>query len=342
MSRGDQLQRQWNLLRTLQTRGEGIPLQDLARELKVVERTVQRDLELLQELGFPIAYESDEIGKRYWRMPHDFFRTGPLVLSLIEAISLHLARHLNRPLSGTLFAEGLDSLLAKVRSILPAKALGHFAGMEEVILVRSMGSVDYSDKADILSVLFEAARSNRCVEIGYHSVWRRKEYVTRIDPYGIVIFEDGLFVVAHSQRADALRVFKIARIESAAMTSDSFVRPEDFRLERTFRDTFGIVQTAGEPIEIVVKFDGPMAALVEEREWHESQQLAWLTADNSLFESSPEEPETLHATFRLTNVVEFKRWIKSFGEHAEVLRPASLRAELREEHLAAAKRYDHA
>ncbi|MBU1694777.1 MAG: helix-turn-helix domain-containing protein, partial [Verrucomicrobia bacterium] len=63
MSRGDQLQRQWNLLRTLQTRGEGIPLQDLARELEVVERTIQRDLELLQKLGFPIEHEDDEIGK---------------------------------------------------------------------------------------------------------------------------------------------------------------------------------------------------------------------------------------------------------------------------------------
>jgi len=38
-------------------------------------------------------------------------------------------------------------------------------------------------------------------------------------------------------------------------------------------------------------------------------------------------------------VVEFKRWIKGFGDQAEVIKPTWLRDELREELLAAAKRH---
>jgi len=53
MPQGEQIQRQWNLLRALQTRGEGIPLAQLAQDFEVSPRTIQRDLELLQELGFP-------------------------------------------------------------------------------------------------------------------------------------------------------------------------------------------------------------------------------------------------------------------------------------------------
>src|SRR5690606_30903561 len=91
MARGDQIQRHWNLLKLLQTRGAGLLLRDVASELEVSERTIQRDFELLQELGFPLEHEDDEIGRRYWRLPRDFIRSGPLVLSLTEALSLHLA-----------------------------------------------------------------------------------------------------------------------------------------------------------------------------------------------------------------------------------------------------------
>ena len=63
MARGEVILRQWNLLKTLQTRGEGIPLRELAEQFEVSERTIQRDFEILQELGFPIGHEEDEYGK---------------------------------------------------------------------------------------------------------------------------------------------------------------------------------------------------------------------------------------------------------------------------------------
>lgn len=340
MSRGDQLARQWNLLRMLQTRGEGLPLVDLASELEVTDRTVQRDLELLRDLGFPISFETDDFGKRFWRMPHDFFKTGPLLLSLTEAISLHLAKDLFQPLTGTLFAEGLDGVVTKIQAILPKAALSHFAGLEEAIHVRPFGSVDYSSKSPLLEKLFVAARSNQTVEIHYKSLWRKKEYKTFFDPYGIVIFEDNLFVIGHSHRANAIRVFKVARIGDVNASNGQFERPSNFKLDEAFRHSFGIMQSDGEVLEITARFDGAMAALVEEREWHQSQELQWMANGDLLFDIQPEEPEALIATFKLSNVIEFKRWILSFGEYAEVLRPESLRNEIRNELSRAAERYN--
>jgi predicted DNA-binding transcriptional regulator YafY len=60
MARGGQIHRHLNLLRTLQTRGVGIPLAQLAQDFEVSDRTIQIDLESLQELGFPVEYEEDE------------------------------------------------------------------------------------------------------------------------------------------------------------------------------------------------------------------------------------------------------------------------------------------
>ncbi len=340
MARGEQILRQWNLLKTLQTRGEGIPLRQLAEEFEVSERTIQRDFEMLEELGFPVEHDEDDYGKRFWRMPHDFFKTGPLVLGLTEAVSLYLAESFFTPLAGTHFAEGLLTILDKVRSLIPAQALDYFRELDETLYVRRSGITDYSAHAETIRVLSDAAHAKRSVEVTYRSLWRSAEYTTLFDPYGLVYFEGDLFLVGRSHKAKALRVFKVTRIAAASPTEQIFELPADFRLAEHFRSTFGIVQSEGEPVDVVVKFTGPAAALVEERVWHESQRLEWLPGEETLFEPQPDEPGDLKATFRLTNLVEFKRWLKGYGDMAEVVKPDWLRSEMREELLAAARQYE--
>ncbi|GMU32795.1 MAG: transcriptional regulator [Planctomycetia bacterium] len=339
MSRGDQLTRQWELLRTLQTRGTGIPLRELSERFGVSERTIQRDFEMLQELGFPIEHDQDECGKRFWRMPHDFFRSGPLVISLTEAVALHLAEESLAPLTGTHLADGVAGLIEKVHQALPPAALAHFAKLDEILHVRLTGQTDYAAKAEIIRTLEEAARESLCVEITYRALWRGQQYTTRCDPLGLVLYDGDLYLVAHSHRAGALRVFKAARILAASKTTVQFERPEGFRLEDHFRSSFGIIHATGRPIEIAVRFTGTGAALVEERLWHQSQRLNWLEEAGTLFEHADEEPDNLVATFQLGDVVEFKRWILGFGPQAEVLRPDWLRAEIHHELNAAAEQY---
>ncbi len=340
MSRGNQILRQWNLLRMLQTRGEGVPLSQLASEMRVTERTIQRDFESLQELGFPIEHDDDEFGKRFWRMPHDFFRSGPLVLSLTEAISLHLAERLLMPLSGTYLAEGVHTLLEKVRSLVPQQAMNYFAMLDETIYVRRTGVTDYSNFSETIRTVVDGARDSQSVEVRYRAIWRGDEYKTRFDPYGMVFYDGDLFALGRSHRARAIRIFKVTRILSAEATTECFDRPRDFSLEDQFRSSFGIFQASGAAVDIKVRFSGGAAAVVEERVWHESQQLSWQPTDETLFEPSHDASDTLEATFQLSGVVEFKRWIKGFGDQAEVTKPTWLRNELREELLAAAKIHD--
>lgn len=323
----------------LQTRGQGVPLAQIAADTGVSERTIQRDFESLQELGFPIEHDNDEYGKRFWRMPHDFFRTGPFVLSLTEAISLHLAERLLTPLSGTYLSDGLQSVLHKVRNLIPQKAMDYFAELDEMIYVRRTGVTDYSAFADTIRTVVDGAREDCTIEARYRAIWRGDEYTTLFDPYGLVYYDGDLFALGRSHRAGAIRIFKVTRIASVAATTQKFERPEGFVLEDQFRSSFGIIQTNGTPVDICVKFRGGAATVVEERVWHESQQLSWQPAEETLFEPAQGESDTLVATFRLSGVVEFKRWIKGFGDQAEVTDPTWLRTELREELLAAAVRH---
>ncbi len=53
MSRGDQLSRKWRLIQLID-RLQGIIVDDAARDLAVTSRTIWRDLEVLQKVGFPL------------------------------------------------------------------------------------------------------------------------------------------------------------------------------------------------------------------------------------------------------------------------------------------------
>ncbi len=340
MARGDQLLRQWNLLKTLQTRGEGVPLARLADDLGVSERTIQRDFEVLQELGFPVEHADDEYGKRYWKMPHDFFRAGPFVLGPTEAVSLVLARQLFEPVAGTHLAEGLDSVIEKIRTCMPEKALQHFANVDVLTYVPRFGLTDHKPHAGKIKLLIEAARSRLSVRIAYRPVWKGTAFDTLFDPYGLIVFDGNLFAVGRSHHRNDVRILKVVRIQQIEGTDRRFKRPADFNVSDHFEHSFGLVHGAGEPVKITVKFTGRAATLVEERTWHQTQELERLAPGPTLFEADGSDGEPLLATFRLAEVSVFKSWIKGFGEHAEVLKPAWLRREIREELLAAARRYD--
>jgi predicted DNA-binding transcriptional regulator YafY len=57
--RGTQLARQWKTIRMMESRKTGISAMDLAVELEVPLRTVYRDLDAIQEAGFPLYTEQE-------------------------------------------------------------------------------------------------------------------------------------------------------------------------------------------------------------------------------------------------------------------------------------------
>jgi predicted DNA-binding transcriptional regulator YafY len=58
MAISSQLSRQWQLLRILENFRFGISIDDLATKVERSRRTVERDLNTLRQLGFPIISET--------------------------------------------------------------------------------------------------------------------------------------------------------------------------------------------------------------------------------------------------------------------------------------------
>ena len=318
MARGESLVRQWILIQTIQARRFGVGTEELATDLGCSKRQVQRDLGILQQVGFPISFEERDFGKKFWRLSPTFIERGELMLSVTEILSLYLARELLAPLSGTQFGEGLGSALEKFKALLPKRTLDYFADLDETLLVKSVGQHDYHTQDKEIRILNQAISEGRELRIRYRSAGKGRVTDARYHPYGLVFFGTNLYVIGHHVEYDEVRTLKVLRLQGVELTGKRFDRPADFSLKAYLDGSFGII-SPGKMQTVEVRFTDWAATNVREHRWHPSQRILRDAAG------------TVIARFELTNTTEFKRWLLGFGRHAVVQGPTSFREEMRSE-----------
>ena len=306
--------RQWRMLRMLGVRRHGIVVSDMAREFGVAARTIRRDLEKLQTLGFPICETTGERGSKVWRLA-DHAVVPPLAFTFDEAIVLHLARPFLEPLCGTQLWESAHSALRKIKSTLSKQALQYLEQFPRVFHCTTHGYSNYADKAEIIDTLTIASEDRKAVLLTYQSQHATEPATRDVYPYGLTRHKGSLYLVAFAVEREQIRRYKVNRIEAADMTPFVFQRPDAFDIAEFLADSFGIFG-GSDDITVVVKFLPPAARHVLESAWHASQVLT-RQRDGSVL-----------AQFRLSSTVEIKSWVLSFGASAVVLEPAALRAEI--------------
>jgi predicted DNA-binding transcriptional regulator YafY len=125
MPRNDQITRQWYLLRRLEN-SHPLTLPELVDSVPddypKNARTVRRDLEALEAVGFPLVIERHN-GQTCWRLIEGFRNIPALGFSATELMALTFSQKLLRPLEGTEIQSALNSALNKVASALPPQ--GH-------------------------------------------------------------------------------------------------------------------------------------------------------------------------------------------------------------------------
>src|SRR5262249_53481471 len=134
-------------------------------------------------------------------------------------------------------------------------------------------------------------------------------------PLALVRHKFALYLVAGLPEAEEYRTFKVDRIEALEVSAFTHQRYRDFDVAAYLAGSFGIYD-GSDDITVVVKFLPAAARYVKESKWHASE-VKTRHRDGSL---------TLR--LRLSNTVEVKSWILSFGASALVLEPESLRTEI--------------
>jgi predicted DNA-binding transcriptional regulator YafY len=307
--------RQWKILKRIEA-GRYTTSQDLAEEHGVTERTIRRDIEALQEAGFPLYDERNE-GRKVWRLIEGYKQRVTQTFTLAELAALYFGRNLMSFLGGAPFAQDLESAFAKIREALPARSLPYLARIQDLFAARPEPFKDYSKKRDVIAALVDATLHERQVRIEYFSFNSRRTKAYTLDPYRLVYHHGGLYLYARAHEYGEVRTFAVERISRIEVLEAGFELPPDFNVAEYARSAFGIA--GGKPVAVELSFDAEMAGYIRERVWHESQTL----------EEKPDGSVLLGMS--VAPSWELKSWIKGFVPHVRVLQPATLRDEVARE-----------
>jgi proteasome accessory factor B len=304
--------RQWKILKRIEA-GRYTTAQDLADEHGVTERTIRRDIEALQEAGFPL-YDERVDGRKIWRLVEGYKQRLTQTFTLAELSALYFSKNLMSFLGGAPFAQDLEAAFGKIKEALPARSLPYLARVQELFAARPDPWKDYSGKQDVINALIDAVLHQRRAKIAYFSFNSRRTKSYTVDPYRLVYYHGGLYMYARAQEYGEVRTFAVERVEKIEVLEETFEIPPDFNISEHARAAFGMTGGKPEPVEVV--FEPEAAKYVRERVWHESQEL----------QESPGGAVTLRMSVHPGP--ELKAWLKGYLPHVRVVKPAALRDEI--------------
>jgi predicted DNA-binding transcriptional regulator YafY len=307
--------RQWKILKTIEA-GRWTSAGALAAEHGVTERTIRRDLEALQEAGFPL-YDDRKDGKKVWRLVEGYRQKLSQTFTLSELAALYFSRNMLSFLGGAPFAQDLEAAFMKIREALPQKSLPYLSRIQDLFTARPDPWKDYSAKQDVIAGLIEAILHQKQARIAYYSFHSKRTKDYTLDPYRVVYFRGGLYLYARAHEYGEVRTFAVERIRKMEILDEGFEIPADFSPSEYARSAFGISGGMAETVELV--FQPEMAGYIRERTWHESQRM------------EDREDGAVRLTMDVAPGFELKAWIKGFLPHVEVVRPVSLREDIARE-----------
>lgn len=322
--RGEQLARQWKILRLLESRKRGISVAEISCDLEVPVRTVYRDLEAIQEAGFPLYTDKIE-GRSYWKLMDGFKASLPLPLTTTELMSLHMSRDILRVFEGTVFQESIESLFAKVKASLPPETIRYLDNVSARVRVGFGAGKDYTALRDIVGQLSDATAKRSQVEILYSALSTGNETRRLVDPYQVWAMNGSFYLIGRCHLRGSVRTFAMDRIKELNVLEETFHLPKEFSLDDYLQTAFRVM--TGKPETVRVWFRASAAQVVKERIWHPTQEIRE-QGDGSII-----------ITMEVPINYEVIAWILGFGSAAEVVEPSSLRKQVTSELRAGLKRY---
>lgn len=302
----------------LHSNPRGLTASQLASRCGVSRRTAQRDLLDLQVSGVPIA--DDGARPPRYRIIAGYY-LPPLHLDLDDALALYLAARLLARYADS-YDPHIVEALAKLAAILPEAISRHIHATIDSLYRR-----EHDERfVRVLGVLAIGWATGRKVRIRYRAWESDNFHEYMLSPYFIEPAASGnaTHVIGYASYFEALRTFKVERIEGAELSEEPYEMPPDFDGPALLSSAWGI--WFGEELEdVVLRFCAAATRRVKETRWHPSQRLEDLGDGGCIL------------GLRLAHPEEMVSWIRGWGPQVEVLAPAALREQVaREARLTAA------
>ena len=328
MPRNAEVIRQWTILREIErARGGGVTIDELASLCAVTTRTIRRDLQALEEAGFPLYDDRNaDDGRTRWRVNGQAFKGLAAGLTVSELCALYFSRTLVESLAGTPFRDDVESAFEKLVSGLTPHMRNFLDQLPRVIATKADPTRRKDDprRQQIIARSLEATLHLRQAKLTYYSKSTERVKVYLIHPYRLAYAQAGLYLLAYVPEYGEVRTFAIDRVEDLSLLEERFTPIEELPSE-AFPHSLGV--HTGPPEHVEIEFQPAVADYVRAREWHPSQQVSDSGAGG------------LRVTLDVCLDRALQSWILSFGPFARVLAPESLAREIAEQFEEARARY---
>ncbi|MGW0810857.1 helix-turn-helix transcriptional regulator [Nonomuraea sp. NPDC002799] len=212
----DTRERMLALLALLQT-GREWSASDLSKALETSPRTLRRDLQRLDELGYPVASSRGPGG-------HYTLTSGtalpPLMLSDTEAIATMLGLQMAR--SGAVGIDfdhrAMDSALDKIRRMLPSNLRKQADQIDQAVTIAE--TVQHLPEAALFRVVTEAIQRHR--QLTFHHRNGDGDTVRTVEPLRLVNRRSRWYLIAWDTIRADWRTFRLDRIRQAHLTTETF------------------------------------------------------------------------------------------------------------------------
>jgi len=303
MGKADRLLHILNLLRSRRN----LNAANLAEDCGVTERSIYRDIISLSEANIPIYYD------RGYKMASGNF-LPPLNLTLEEYQCLRLSLESTPLRISPLHKKIVKSVQAKIEAGLSDKVNQERRSTPQNTVIE-IASTQEEKKAQLFYPIIEdALNNNRCLELEYVSIETGPSKRV-VEPQFIIFRGRAFYFVAYCRLRKSLRTFRMDRIQRVRLSNEHSRRVMSVKPQDYFEGSWEVFK--GEPVKVMIRFSGFSAKIVASSHHHDKEQVEKLSDDQLIY------------TVTVNGLIEIKRWIRGFGEEAEVLEPKELRDDFR-------------
>jgi predicted DNA-binding transcriptional regulator YafY len=311
----------------------GWSFKSIAESLEISERTLARYVsvlrsELLDWQGAPLVEVVGTGGDRKLRLVSSIKAAEA---SSYQVALLYFSLTVLKFLEGTVLKEGVEGLWEKVFQNLSMTQQTRLSDLERKFYAVPYAPKDYTAFSEQLDVILRALLDQSRLKVDYAGL-TGEGHQHDFDPYSLIAYRGGLYLLGHSHRSNATIYLAVERIRSIEFirqidgTPERFVYPPRFDPEAHTEGTFGIVDGPETKVELKIHSE-QTEAYVRSRTIHRSQRFAHRRDGTTIL------------TMTVKGTTELANWIMSMGPWVEVLKPAALRKEIAQRHAKAARLY---
>lgn len=287
----------------------------LAEELKVTERTIFRDIDVLKELGMPVFHDQE---RKCYKVHKDFYLPS-IDLTFDEALALvSLGRQIHDqdhiPFSGA-----AQRAIAKIRGQIKPAVLRELELIEDHLAIRLAASATQEGFATYYDRVRTAIATGTALRCSYESPARPRDNADApsdpetflLKPYTLFFNQRAWYVVGYHGGRDDVRTLKLNRFTLLEPTSHAYEIPRDFSMQKHLGNAWRMIRgTTSYDVELL--FDPAFAETISDTTWHATQA----------FDNLPDG--SLRFTCKVDGLDEIVWWALSMGAHCKVIKPLEL------------------